>query len=190
MTDFNTTSHELAAFVVSVYVLGFAFGPLLLAPASEFWGRNLIYNFSNICFIGCTVACAESKSLAMLTVFRFFAGCFGSAPLTIGGGTIADVIPLERRGAAIALFALGPILGPTIGPVAGGFLAEAKGWRWVFWLICILVCGVLSLVLPVRLLMTGTEWICFNSLAGVPEGDICTDDSGGKGEKVEKGDWK
>ncbi|KAI5848516.1 benomyl/methotrexate resistance protein [Morchella snyderi] len=145
MNDFNTTSHELAAFVVSVYVLGFAVGPLILAPASEFWGRNIIYHISNICFIGCTVACAESKSLAMLTVFRFFTGCFGSAPVTIGGGTIADVIPLEQRGAAIALFALGPILGPTIGPVAGGFLAEAKGWRWVFWLICILS-GFVSLL--------------------------------------------
>lgn len=137
----------MAAFVVSIYVLGFAFGPLLLAPASEFWGRNIIYNFSNVFYIGCTIGCAESISLEMLVVFRFFAGVFGAAPLTIGGGTIADVIPPERRGAAIAVYALGPILGPVVGPICGGFLAEAKGWRWVFWLLTILVCVTLFLAL-------------------------------------------
>jgi MFS family permease len=75
----------------------------------------------------------------MLTVFRFLAGCFGAAPLTIGGGTIADVIATEKRGAAMAVFALGPLLGPVIGPVGGGFLTQAKGWRWVFWVLTIVV---------------------------------------------------
>ena len=27
--------------------------------------------------------------------------------------------------------------GPVIGPVGGGFLANARGWRWVFWLVAI-----------------------------------------------------
>lgn len=27
--------------------------------------------------------------------------------------------------------------GPVIGPVAGGFLGEAAGWRWIFWVITI-----------------------------------------------------
>jgi MFS family permease len=30
------------------------------------------------------------------------------------------------------------LLGPVIGPVGAGFLVEAKGWRWVFWLLAIL----------------------------------------------------
>lgn len=28
-------------------------------------------------------------------------------------------------------------LGPVIGPVAGGFLGEAAGWRWIFWVLTI-----------------------------------------------------
>lgn len=31
------------------------------------------------------------------------------------------------------------LLAPTIAPVGGGFLAEAQGWRWVFWLLAIMV---------------------------------------------------
>lgn len=76
----------------------------------------------------------------MLSVFRFLSGCFGAAPMTIGGGTIADMILLEKRGASLSVFALGPLLGPAIGPVAGGYLTSAKGWRWVFWLLAMTVC--------------------------------------------------
>lgn len=80
-----------------------------------------------------------------LIVFRFFSGVFGSAPLTNGGGTIADMILQEHRGAAMASFAIGPLLGPIIGPVIGGVVTSSAGWRWVFWIIAI-ICGVISIL--------------------------------------------
>lgn len=49
------------------------------------------------------------------------------------------MVTKEKRAGVMAIWAMGPILGPVIGPVAGGFLAEAEGWRWVFWLIAITV---------------------------------------------------
>lgn len=30
-------------------------------------------------------------------------------------------------------------IGPCVGPVIGGFLTVAKGWRWNFWFVAILV---------------------------------------------------
>jgi MFS family permease len=35
--------------------------------------------------------------------------------------------------------AVGPLLGPVLGPIAGGYLGEAAGWRWVFWVLTIAV---------------------------------------------------
>ncbi|KAG7004606.1 hypothetical protein G7Y79_00024g055560 [Physcia stellaris] len=137
MAEFHSTNTLLAGFVVSVYVLGFAIGPLILAPASELYGRAIIYHICNIGFIIFSVACAVSTDLGMLITFRFFQGCFGSAPVTNGGGTIADLIVQEKRGGVIAIYALGPLLGPVIGPVAGGYLVAARGWRWVFWVLTI-----------------------------------------------------
>jgi MFS family permease len=34
---------------------------------------------------------------------------------------------------------MGPTIGPCVGPIIGGFLIQAEGWRWNFWLIAILV---------------------------------------------------
>jgi multidrug resistance protein len=134
MKDFGSDSPELAAFVVSVYVLGFAVGPLIIAPLSEIYGRLMVYHLCNVGFIAFLVACALAPSLNSLIAFRFLSGVFGSCPLTNGGGSIADMIVQEKRGAAMAAFSIGPLFGPVVGPVAGGFLAAAEGWRWVFWL--------------------------------------------------------
>jgi len=113
MAEFKSTNVELASFVVSVYILGFAVGPLFFAPLSEIYGRLPVYHVCNLMFIVFTVACALSTNLNMLIGFRLLAGTFGSAPLVNGGGSIADLIIQEKRGGAMSLFAMGPIVGPV-----------------------------------------------------------------------------
>ena len=143
LRDFRSTDELLGSFAVSIFVLGFAFGPLVIAPLSELYGRLHIYHITNMLFIVFTIACAVSNSLSMLMAFRFFQGLAGSAPMTLGGGTISDTITQERRGGAMAIWAMGPLLGPIVGPVAGGFLSNAESWRWVFWVLAIAVCSLL-----------------------------------------------
>ncbi|KAJ6033182.1 hypothetical protein N7444_010953 [Penicillium canescens] len=133
--DFGVTSTELSSFVVSVYLLGYCFGPLLLAPLSEMYGRQYLYHGCNILYVIWTIACAVAPEIGSLIVFRFFAGFAGSCPLTIGAGSIADMFPQEKRGGAMAAWAIGPLIGPVIGPIAGAFLSQAKGWRWTFWVL-------------------------------------------------------
>jgi multidrug resistance protein len=148
MREFKSDNILLSSFVVSVYVLGFAIGPLFFAPLSEIYGRMPVYHLCNIGFFAFNVACALATNLNMLVGFRFMAGVFGSAPLTNGGGSIADLVIAEKRSAAMSGFVMGPILGPVIGPVAGGYLTQAKGWRWTFWILSMLsgLFGALGLV--------------------------------------------
>ncbi|KAJ5628149.1 hypothetical protein N7490_010377 [Penicillium lividum] len=133
--DFHLTSTEIESFVVSVYLLGYCFGPLLIGPLSELYGRRIMYNVCNLLYVIFTVACAVAPEIGSLIVFRFLAGFAGSCPLTLGAGSIADMFVQEQRGTAMAFWSLGPLLGPVIGPVAGGYLTQAKGWRWTFWVL-------------------------------------------------------
>ncbi|KAJ5436952.1 hypothetical protein N7445_007837 [Penicillium cf. griseofulvum] len=136
--DLEITNTTLATLAVSIYLLGFALGPLVISSLSEMYGRLIVYHICNTIFVVFVVGCALSNTSAQFMVFRFISGCAGAAPLSLGGGTIADVIPIEQRGAAAALFGLGPLLGPVLGPVIGGFVAEGKDWRWTFWVVAIL----------------------------------------------------
>ncbi|KAI9742318.1 MAG: hypothetical protein M1835_003076, partial [Candelina submexicana] len=155
MEDFGSSDELLASFAVSVYMLGFAAGTLFLPPLSEIYGRSIIFNATNTLHTVFTVACALSSSLNMLIGFRFLAGYVGSAPITIGGGTISDFMHEGQRGKAMAIFVMGPVLGPSVSPVIGGFLAEAAGWRWDMWLLAILL-GTLTILVFVFLMETYT----------------------------------
>lgn len=111
--EFEITNSTVESMTVSLYVLGFALGPLVLAPLSELYGRLVIYHFYNVVYLAFTAGCAFSTNVSMFLVFRFICGCAASGPMSIGGGTVADITPQEQRGKAMALFTMGPILGPV-----------------------------------------------------------------------------
>ncbi|KAJ5506775.1 Major facilitator superfamily domain general substrate transporter [Penicillium expansum] len=136
--EFGITDSTLETMTVSLYILGFAIGPLIFAPLSELYGRLVIYNVCNVVYLAFTFGCAFSTDTAMFLVFRFIAGSAASGPMSIGGGTVADVTVQEKRGKAMALFTMGPILGPILGPLIGGFVSQYLGWRWTFRIILIL----------------------------------------------------
>lgn len=114
---FHLTNTAIESFAVSVYLLGYCFGPLLIAPLSEMYGRRIMYNACNVFYVVFTIACAVAPEIGSLIVFRFFAGFAGSCPLTIGAGSIADMFVQESRGSALAAWAIGPLIGPVIGPI-------------------------------------------------------------------------
>lgn len=124
---------------------------LFIAPLSELYGRTPIYHVSNTLFVVFMIACAVSSSFGMLIGFRFLAGIAGSTAITIGSASIADMFLAHERGAAMALWGVGGLLGPVVGPIAGSYLASAKGWRWTFWLLAILAgAGTIALVVVLR----------------------------------------
>lgn len=149
MTHFHSSSTTIGAFITSVYLLGYTFGPLVIAPLSELYGRTIVYNVCNFIFFIFNVACALSNNLAALIIFRLLAGIGASCPVTIGAGSIADMVSHKRRGLAMAGWLLGPLFGPTLGPLIGAYLSQAKGWRWVFWLLSIVVSTVCAAVAAV-----------------------------------------
>ncbi|KAF2500589.1 MFS general substrate transporter [Lophium mytilinum] len=141
MVEFGA-EQEVITLGVSLFVLGFAIGPLLWAPMSELWGRQILYITTYGALTAFNAGAAGANNMATLVILRFLAGTFGSSPLTNAGGVIADMFPAKERGLAMSIFSAAPFMGPTLGPVIGGFLGESEGWRWVEGLMAIFT-GVL-----------------------------------------------
>lgn len=59
------------------------------------------------------VPCAVSKNIATLLVFRTLDGIAFSAPMTLVGGTLADLWKNEERGVPMAAFSAAPFIGPA-----------------------------------------------------------------------------
>lgn len=112
--EFQSSNTILEALVVSIYVLGYACGPMVISPLSELYGRMPLYNATNVLFLIFTIACGVSSNLNMLIGFRFLQGIAGSAAITMGGGTVADLFRQEERGRAMAIWSMGPLIGPVV----------------------------------------------------------------------------
>ncbi|TGJ79214.1 hypothetical protein E0Z10_g9551 [Xylaria hypoxylon] len=128
-------STEVGILGVSLYVLGFATGPIVWAPLSELKGRRLPIVVAMFGFSIFTISCAVAKDLQTLLICRFFAGFFGASPLTIVGAVFSDMFNNATRGIAITTFSMGVFTGPLLAPLVGGFIVESYlGWRWTMYI--------------------------------------------------------
>ena len=122
---------EVTILGTSLFVLGYALGPLLFAPMSELYGRRVPIIIAAFGFGIFNIAVAVAKDYQTLMLCRFFAGVFGSCPLTVVAAVFADMYSNEVRGVAVACFSATIFIGPFVGPMLGGFITKSYlGWRW------------------------------------------------------------
>ncbi|KAG2008276.1 multidrug transporter [Coprinopsis cinerea AmutBmut pab1-1] len=130
--QYGITNSTMLGLTLSIFLLSFSLGPLIMAPLSEIYGRTWILHISNLLTLGFNLGCAFAPNTATLLVLRLIAGFWSSAPVAIGGGTIGDLFDESDRASAMALFSVGPLFGPAIGPAAAGFIVQDVGIKWVF----------------------------------------------------------
>ncbi|KAF7986081.1 hypothetical protein HWV62_41485 [Athelia sp. TMB] len=126
-------SSTVTALITSIFVVGYAIGPLILSPLSEIYGRSHIIQLANLWYLAWNLGCSFAQSTSQLITFRLLASLGGSAALSIGGAVLGDCFAPEMRGQALAVYGLAPLLGPVLGPICGAWIAEKTSWRWAFW---------------------------------------------------------
>ena len=145
-------STEVGILGLSLYVLGFATGPLLWAPLSELRGRKLPLILAMFGFSVFSIATAVGKDLQTVLICRFFGGAFASCPLAVVAAVFSDMFDARTRGLAITVFSMTVFTGPLLAPFIGGFtvMNASLGWRWTEYFVAIM--GFLALGLNVLFL--------------------------------------
>jgi EmrB/QacA subfamily drug resistance transporter len=112
----------LAAFVVP-------FGRL-----ADLAGRKLLYTSGFVVFIIGSTLCGFAPNLGWLIAFRVVQA-IGAAMLQANSVAIITAAVVRRRlGRAIGIQGAAQAIGLSVGPSVGGFLIDALGWRWVFFI--------------------------------------------------------
>ncbi|QDS71199.1 hypothetical protein FKW77_010266 [Venturia effusa] len=126
-------SKSSSVLLVTIWELGEAAGPLIIAPLSEVYGRYPIFNAANILFILWTLVAASSQTSWLFILSRFLTGC-AVASNVLNPAIIGDMLPPEQRGTAMATLMIAPLLGGAVGPAIAGAIAQSIGWRRILWL--------------------------------------------------------
>ncbi|KAI1924050.1 hypothetical protein LOZ64_000792 [Ophidiomyces ophidiicola] len=139
-------SFEVGILGLSLFVLGYATGPIIWAPLSELKGRRLPVVLSTFGFMVFQFGLATAKDLQTIMICRFFGGFFGACPIAVVAAIFSDMFDNRLRGLAITPFCMTVFTGPLLAPFIGGFIVESHlGWRWTAYLPGIL--GASALIL-------------------------------------------
>jgi MFS family permease len=130
-------SQSTANMTLSIFVLAFAFGPMVLAPMAEVFGRRNVWLLCSIWYALWNMACGFAHTNGLLLASRILAGLGSSVEYAIGQPVLGDLWRPEQRGLSFAIATFVPLLGPAIGPLLGGVITGSIGWRWVFWVLSI-----------------------------------------------------
>ncbi|KAK7428210.1 hypothetical protein QQZ08_005276 [Neonectria magnoliae] len=109
--DMNSAQSVMA---LSIYLLATAFGPLVIGPLSEIYGRQRILHVSDIWFLVWNFACGFAYTKGLLIAARFLAGFGASSVYALAGGVLGDVWSPEQRGRSLGMYLLIPLLGAAV----------------------------------------------------------------------------
>jgi MFS family permease len=138
LTKFYGVSDSSVPLYLLPFAVGNFFGPLLLGPLFDTWGRKkmiaLTYVLSGVLltitgwlFNQGTLS-ATTQTIAWDVIF-FFASAGASAAYL----TVSEIFPMETRAMAISVFyAFGTVIGGTLGPAIFGRLIQAGTTGAVF----------------------------------------------------------
>ncbi len=128
----SATSDQIT-WVLTSYIVAAA---IMTAPvgwlAARFGRKNLFI----LCLVGFTITsmlCGIAQSLTEMVLFRLLQGVFGAALVPLSQSTMLDIYSPAERGAAMAMWGMGVMVGPILGPTLGGYLTELYNWRFVFY---------------------------------------------------------
>lgn len=82
--EFGITGEFSKQLVMTIFLLGYAQGPFVLAPLSEIFGRVRVLQYANLVYLAFNTACGFAKTEQQILACRFLSGIGGSAPQAVG----------------------------------------------------------------------------------------------------------
>lgn len=81
--DFDIAADFMQQLIMTIFLLGYAQGPFVLAPLSEIFGRVTVLQYANLIYLFFNTACGFARTQNQILAFRFLSGLGGAAPQAV-----------------------------------------------------------------------------------------------------------
>ncbi|OCT51139.1 major facilitator transporter [Cladophialophora carrionii] len=136
--DFDV-SYSQVALTTGLYMMGMGVGSVIFSPTAILYGKRPVYIGGAVLFVLSSVWCALAPNYAHLATARVFQGISVSPVECLPSATIAEIFFLHERAFRVGIYTLLLLGGKNLIPLVSAVLIDAKGWRWVFWVVAIVV---------------------------------------------------
>ncbi|MCB0879265.1 MAG: MFS transporter [Thermoleophilia bacterium] len=138
---------DLMTWVFTGAMLANAISTPLFGKLSDLYGRRRLYILGVSTFVAGTLVCALAGDMTVLIVGRVVQGVGMGAIIPLAMAIIADVVPANERGKWQGIMGAVFGLATVLGPLMGGWINDAFGWRWTFWMVLPLGAVALALII-------------------------------------------
>jgi len=119
-------------------VTSYSIAEMIMITMSGWWstllGRKRLYLASVALFTLGSILAGTAQSFTEMLIYRTIQGFGGGSLIPISQAILRETFPPRQQGMAMAVFGMGVVLAPALGPVLGGWLTDAYGWPWIFYI--------------------------------------------------------
>ncbi len=120
------------AWVFTIYLLVTVPAIAIASTLADRYGRRPIYLGCIALFAAGSVLAIVAPGYGVFLLARAIQALGAGGIFPVATAVIGDVVPQERRGAALGAVAGMWGLAAVLGPVVGGILTHILSWRWIF----------------------------------------------------------
>lgn len=117
---------------------GYLMAELVMIPFAAFLGQALstrwLFALSAGMFTLASALCGLAWDIDSMIAFRVLQGFVGGAMVPTVFATGFAMFAGAQRAMIPAILGMVSVLAPTLGPTVGGWLTDAIGWRWIFYI--------------------------------------------------------
>ena len=133
VADGLSVSVPTAGYLVSGYALGVALGGPFLTIATARVSRKTLLTGLLLSFTAGQLACALAPDFASMLAFRAITAVAHGTYFGVSMVVAVHLVPVEKRGMAIAIILAGLTVSNILGVPAGAAIGGVFGWRATFW---------------------------------------------------------
>ena len=128
------TTMVATLWATSAYLLAYAVPLLITGRLGDRFGPRRVYLVGLSIFTLSSLACGLASGVETLIAARVFQGLGASLMTPQTMSVITRIFPPRERGSAMAVWGVTAGVATLVGPILGGFLVDAWGWEWIFFI--------------------------------------------------------
>ena len=160
--EFGASDTQMGLISGLAFALFYATLGVPVARLADRWSRRNVLAISMATWSAVTAACGMAGSFWQLALLRVGVGIGEAGGTPPSQSLLTDYFPKERRALAQGVLATAPNIGVLVGLFGGALIAEAFGWRTVFFVFGVPGVGLALLLFftvkePIKVKLQGLE---------------------------------